>query len=187
MLCSKGGCSKRLMSGQHVNVSGKGGTCEGAVHRVCIVQIVLSTLWWWCGLYNNALPLTVAPGECPASCVCGLLGCSWWYAHSLWWTALYSGHEGMRGEAPSAWSVWMKARVSSDVGRASVMGGQQDRRGYCFEGITGAAEAAVAAVEQQGGWWLRPGWDENGTGACAGVALLSPHVTDQFTHGAQRG
>lgn len=81
----------------------------------------------------------------------------------------------------------MKARVSSDVSGASVVGGQQDRRGYCFEGITGAAEAAVAAVEQQSGWWLRPGRDENRTGACAGVAFLPPYVADQFTHGAQRG
>lgn len=45
----------------------------------------------------------------------------------------------------------------------------------------------MAAVEQQSGWWLRPRWDEDGTGACAGVALLPPHVADQFTHGAQRG
>lgn len=77
--------------------------------------------------------------------------------------------------------------MSSDMGGASVVGGQQDRRGYCFEGVTGAAQAAVAAVEQQGGWWFRPGWDEDGTGACAGVAFVPPDVTDQFTHGAQRG
>lgn len=81
----------------------------------------------------------------------------------------------------------MKARVSSDVGGASVVVGQQDRRGYCFEGITGAAEAAVTAVEQQSGWWLRPGRDEDRTRACAGVALLPPHMADQFTHGAQWG
>lgn len=63
---------------------------------------------------------------------------------------------------------------------------QQDRRSYCFEGITGATEAAVPAVEQQCGWWVRPRRDEHRAGAGARVALLAARVADQFTHGAQR-
>lgn len=187
MLCSKKDCTKRLMSWQHGNVNGWGGTCEGAVHRVCIVQIVLSTLWWWCGLYINALPMNSSTWRMSRLLCVAFCDAADDMLNSLWWTALYSGHEGMRGAPPGAWSAWMKARVSSDLGGASVVGGQQDRRCYCFKGITGAAEAAVAAVEQQSGWWFRPRWDEYGTGASAGMAFLPPHVADQFTHGAQGG
>ena len=74
----------------------------------------------------------------------------------------------------------------SDMGRASVVMRQQDGRGYCFEGIARAAEAAVAAVEQQGGGRVRPRWDEHGAGAGACVALLASGVADELADGAQR-
>lgn len=35
----------------------------------------------------------------------------------------------------------------SNVGGASVLRRQQDGRCYCFEGVAGATEAAVAAVQ----------------------------------------
>lgn len=74
----------------------------------------------------------------------------------------------------------------SDMGGASVVMRQQDGRGYCFEGVAGATEAAVTAVEQQGGGRVGPWWDEHGAGAGAGVALLASGVAYELADGAQR-
>ncbi len=63
---------------------------------------------------------------------------------------------------------------------------QQNGRGYCFEGVAGAAEAAVAAVEQKGGGRVGPRWDEHGAGAGARVAFMAPGVADELADGAQR-
>lgn len=61
------------------------------------------------------------------------------------------------------------------------------RRGYCFEGVAGATEAAVATVEQQGGGRVRAGRNEHRAGAGAGVALLSAGVAYELADGAHRG
>lgn len=74
----------------------------------------------------------------------------------------------------------------SDVCGASVVMRQEDGRGYCFEGVAGAAEAAVATVEQQGGGRVRPGRDEHGAGAGARVAFVASGVADELADGAQR-
>lgn len=74
----------------------------------------------------------------------------------------------------------------SDMGGASVVIRQEDGRGYCFEGVARAAEAAVSAVEQQGGGRVGPRWDEHGAGAGACVAFVASGVADKLTDGAQR-
>lgn len=66
----------------------------------------------------------------------------------------------------------------SDIGRSSVLMWQQDGRCYCFEGVAGAAQAAVATVEQQGGGWVRPRRDEHGAGAGACMAFLASGMAD---------
>ena len=63
---------------------------------------------------------------------------------------------------------------------------QQDGRGYCFEGVARAAEAAVATVEQQGGGRVGPRRDEHRAGAGACVAFLASSVADELADGAQR-
>lgn len=75
--------------------------------------------------------------------------------------------------------------VISDMGGASVMMWQQDGRGYCFEGVARATEAAVASIEQQGGRGVGSRRDEHRAGACAGVAFLTPGVADELTDCAQ--
>lgn len=74
----------------------------------------------------------------------------------------------------------------SDMGRAYVVMGQQDRRGYCFEAVAGAAEAAVATVEQQRGGRVRPRRDEHRAGAGARMAFVASGVADELADGAQR-
>lgn len=74
----------------------------------------------------------------------------------------------------------------SDMSRASVVVWQQDRWGYCFEGVTRATEAAVTTVEQQGSWRVRPRRYEHGAGTGAGVAFLASGVTYELAHRAQR-
>ena len=51
--------------------------------------------------------------------------------------------------------------MPSDMSRTSMVMWQQDGRGYCFEGIARATEAAVATVEQQGSGWVRPWRNEH--------------------------
>jgi len=62
---------------------------------------------------------------------------------------------------------------------------QQVGGSYCFEGVARAAEAAVAAVEQQGGGRLGPRRNEHGARAGAGVAFLASGVADEVADGAQ--
>lgn len=59
-------------------------------------------------------------------------------------------------------------------------------RGYCFEGVSRAALAAVSALERGLVGGLGTG-SEDGAGAGASVALLASGVADEFAHGAQRG
>lgn len=62
---------------------------------------------------------------------------------------------------------------------------QQDGGSYCFEGVARAAEAAVAAVKQEGGWRLGPRRDEHGAGTGARVALLASGVAYELADGTQ--
>lgn len=71
------------------------------------------------------------------------------------------------------------------MGGASVLMRQQYWRGYCFEGIAGATEAAVASIEQQGGGRVRSRRDEHRAGASASVAFVAPGVANELTDGAQ--
>lgn len=89
----------------------------------------------------------------------------------------------------SLWSPTARVSTLSDVGRAPVvmvLVWQEDGRGYCFEGVARAAETAVAMVEQLGSRRVRPGWDEDGTGACAGVAFVAASMADELTDCSQR-
>lgn len=79
-----------------------------------------------------------------------------------------------------------RLRVLSDMGGASVVMRQHDGRGYCFEGVAGATEAAVAAVEQESSGGVGPWRDEHRAGAGAGVAFLATGVAYELTDGAKR-
>lgn len=70
--------------------------------------------------------------------------------------------------------------LPSHTGRASVLMWQQDGRRYCFEGVAGAAETAVATVQQQGGGRLCPRRDEHRARAGACVAFLATGVADEL-------
>ncbi len=59
------------------------------------------------------------------------------------------------------------------------------RWGYCFEGVSGAALAAVSAVERVLVGGLGTGC-ENRAGAGTSVALVASRVTDELADGAQR-
>ncbi|KAG7225078.1 hypothetical protein INR49_014534 [Caranx melampygus] len=97
------------------------------------------------------------------------------------------GAETLTGRHMSQWTP-QKGRlgVLSDMGGASVVVWQKDRRGYCFEGVARATEAAVAAVEEQGGWRVGTRRDEHRAGPGAGMALLAPGMADELADGAQR-
>lgn len=78
-----------------------------------------------------------------------------------------------------------RLRVLSDMGGASVVMRQQDGRGYCFEGIARATEAAVATVEQEGSRRVGSWWDEHGAGAGAGVAFLASNMAYELADSAK--